>query len=233
MSWTRESDDGQHRGHEQGVDLEPDERAQDGEDAHDHDDVVDQRGDGGQAPIRKSRKRKVIQSMMPIAPISDEQERLLDELGAHDRADVGLDEHVVDRSELLLEGRAQLHELAALGAVAGSRTATHLPRPREPSNPTRPAIRRRPAIGGGRGCRRRRRPSWRPRSSRRRRMRRPMPKAQASGMAAGCSRASRCGDAEADSLGAADGLADGAGEGDGLAVGAAVAAGEPLAQASR
>ena len=38
-----EADDGQHRGHEQGVDLEPEERAQDGEDADDDDHVVEQR----------------------------------------------------------------------------------------------------------------------------------------------------------------------------------------------
>ena len=45
----READDGQHRGHEQGIDLEPEERSADGEDADDHDDVVEQRGDGGHA----------------------------------------------------------------------------------------------------------------------------------------------------------------------------------------
>ena len=75
-----EADDGQHRGHEQGVDLEPDERAQDGEDADHHDDVVEQRDTSAMTPIRKSRKRNVIQSMMPTAPMRMQQERLLDEL---------------------------------------------------------------------------------------------------------------------------------------------------------
>ena len=38
-----EADDGQHRGHEQGVDLDVEERAEDREDADDDDDVVEQR----------------------------------------------------------------------------------------------------------------------------------------------------------------------------------------------
>ena len=42
-----EADDGQHRGHEQGVDLDAEERPEDGEDADDDDHVVEQRDQRG------------------------------------------------------------------------------------------------------------------------------------------------------------------------------------------
>ena len=46
-----EADDGQHRGHEQGVDLDVEERAEDREDADDDDDVVEQRDERGHAEL--------------------------------------------------------------------------------------------------------------------------------------------------------------------------------------
>ena len=47
-----EADDGQHRGHEQGVDLDVEERAEDGEHADDDDDVVEQRDERRDAQLR-------------------------------------------------------------------------------------------------------------------------------------------------------------------------------------
>ena len=46
-----EADDGQHRGHEQRVDLDVEERAEDGEHADDDDHVVEQRDQGGHAEL--------------------------------------------------------------------------------------------------------------------------------------------------------------------------------------
>ena len=46
-----EADDGQHRGHEQRVDLDVEERAEDGEDPDDDDDVVEQRDERGHAEL--------------------------------------------------------------------------------------------------------------------------------------------------------------------------------------
>jgi hypothetical protein len=46
-----EADDGEHRGHEQSVDLDPEERAQDGEDADDDEDVVQQRDERRDAEL--------------------------------------------------------------------------------------------------------------------------------------------------------------------------------------
>ena len=46
-----EADDGQHRGHEQGVDLDVEERPEDREDADDHDHVVEQRDERGHAEL--------------------------------------------------------------------------------------------------------------------------------------------------------------------------------------
>ena len=46
-----EADDGQHRGHEQGVDLDAEERPEDREDPDDDDHVVEQRDERGHAEL--------------------------------------------------------------------------------------------------------------------------------------------------------------------------------------
>ena len=78
-----EADDGQHRGHEQGVDLQAEERAQDGEDADDHDDVVDQRDEGRGAHAEVAEAEGDPDHDADRAE-DDQQERLLDQLAADD-----------------------------------------------------------------------------------------------------------------------------------------------------
>ena len=53
VSWTLKPMIGQHRGHEQGVDLDVEERPEDREDADDDDDVVEQRDERGHAELRR------------------------------------------------------------------------------------------------------------------------------------------------------------------------------------
>ena len=106
-----EADDGQHRGHEQRVDLDAEERAEDREDADDDDDVVEQRderrhaeldvaeavGDPGRIPSEPTRMRMrawLIRSELTT--------------GADGRQ-AGL---LGDRAELVLERRRDLAELA-------------------------------------------------------------------------------------------------------------------------
>ncbi len=86
-----EADDGQHRRHEQRVDLDPEQRAQDRERADDDDDVVEQGDERRHAELDVCGTGMPIQSRMPSEPSEDEQDRLLDELRADDRADGRLD----------------------------------------------------------------------------------------------------------------------------------------------
>ena len=63
-----EADDGQHRGHEQGVDLDVEERARGWRRRPTTTITSWSSATSAVTPIRKSRKRKVIQSMIPIEP---------------------------------------------------------------------------------------------------------------------------------------------------------------------
>src|SRR3954447_10142633 len=107
----READDRQDRGHEQAVDLDRAERAEDREDADNHQDVVEQRDEGRDAhlhvpePVRDP-------DHDPDRPEQDQRERLGHEVGGHDRA-YGRERLLTgDRPELLLEREPDLSELA-------------------------------------------------------------------------------------------------------------------------
>ena len=109
-----EADDREHGRHEQGVDLEADERAQDREDADDDDDVVDERDDRGDAHAHVA-EAVADPGHDAQRGEDDEQERLLHELGADDRTDGVLLAHLVDGAEALLQGRGQGAELTLGG----------------------------------------------------------------------------------------------------------------------
>ena len=76
----READDRQHRGDEEAVDLEPEERAEDGERADDHDDVVEQRHEGGR-PEPEVAEAERHPEQDPDRAEDDEEDRLLGQLG--------------------------------------------------------------------------------------------------------------------------------------------------------
>ena len=75
-----EADDGQHGGHEQGVDLDVEERAEDGERRRSRRGRRGRSATRAAAPNRKSWNRIVIQTRIPTEPSEDEQRRLLDQL---------------------------------------------------------------------------------------------------------------------------------------------------------
>ena len=119
-----EADDGQHRGHEQGVDLDPEERAQDRERRRRR---RGRRGAGRRGPSTPnftSRKRNVIQARIPSEPTRIEQDRLLDQVLADDRADGRQGPLRVDRAERRLEGGRDLADLPVGRAGPGRCRAT-------------------------------------------------------------------------------------------------------------
>ena len=122
-----EADDRQHRGHEQGVDLDPEERAEDREVPDDDDHVVEQRDERRARRTWTSRKRNVIQSRIPSAPTRIRTIACWMRSDADDRADRGQAALVVDRAELLLERRGELADLAA--GRRGSGRSGRAPRP--------------------------------------------------------------------------------------------------------
>ena len=75
-------------------------------------------------PIRKSLNRNVIQPRMPSEPTMMQQQRLLGELAADDRADVCLLADLVDRPELVLEREAQVGQSTLGRQPDGRRRAT-------------------------------------------------------------------------------------------------------------
>ena len=87
---------------------------QDGEDADDDDDVVDQRGDGRRAHAEVLEAEGDPGEDADRAK-DDQQQGLLGDLGADDRADVGLLAHLVDGTELVLEGEAQVGQRPLVG----------------------------------------------------------------------------------------------------------------------
>src|SRR5262245_52561184 len=84
----READDCQDGGHEEGVNLESDERPEDREDSNDHDDVMEQGGDGhrAHAEVREPERHPPEDSSRAE---NQQEHRLLSELSADDRTDVG------------------------------------------------------------------------------------------------------------------------------------------------
>ena len=122
-----EADDGEHRGHEQRVDLEVDERPRR---AKTPTVTMTSWSSATMAvtPMRKSRKRYVIQAMIASARDEDEQERLLDELVADDRPDGVLLAHLVDAAEAILERGRELAEAALRGHAGDGRLDRCRPR---------------------------------------------------------------------------------------------------------
>ena len=103
VSWTREADDREHRGHEQGVDLDAEERAEHREDAEDDDDVVEQGRQRGHAEPEVAEPDRDPDEDAERAG-EDEPDRLADEVGRDDRTDRRQAALLGDRPELGLEG---------------------------------------------------------------------------------------------------------------------------------
>ena len=118
-----EADDGQHRGHEQGIDLDPEERAQDRECADDDDHVVDQ---GDQ---RRRAEADVLEADGhpdddPDRAEENEQGSLLGELLADHRPDGRQGALGDDRPELRLERSGDRAELAGGRQLRARATGT-------------------------------------------------------------------------------------------------------------